>query len=347
MDILITGLQPWDIEIGSNCKNIAFELSKNHRVLYVNRPLDIASIVKHIKRPQTLTRIKSLFHRKYQLNEVKDNLWVLNPHVVLLSIGWMDRFQTLYNLFLKLNSIFYIRDYLTYQPYYHRKKLFEQKAFEFHDVVLANSQYLCSYSLKFNKDSFFVGQGFETEIFLNNLREFSHLSDMSGIPKPIIGYTGALLSDRLDIDILTELAECFTNYSFVLVGPEDSKFASSRLHSLANVYFLGSKPMGDIPSYIRKFDVCINPQLLNDLTIGNYPRKIDEYLICGKPVIARRTIAMDYFKDVVYLYDNLTEFMDNVEKALKINTKKDELRRINFAKRHTWEAITEKMVSYF
>jgi hypothetical protein len=40
MDIVITGQQAWDVEIGSNCKNIALEFSKQHRVLYVNSPLD-------------------------------------------------------------------------------------------------------------------------------------------------------------------------------------------------------------------------------------------------------------------------------------------------------------------
>ena len=39
-DIIITGLQAWDVEIGSNCKSIALEFSKNNRVLYVNSPLD-------------------------------------------------------------------------------------------------------------------------------------------------------------------------------------------------------------------------------------------------------------------------------------------------------------------
>ena len=45
-DIVVTGIQAWDIEIGSNCKNIAIEMSKKHRVLYVNPPLDIFTYLK-------------------------------------------------------------------------------------------------------------------------------------------------------------------------------------------------------------------------------------------------------------------------------------------------------------
>jgi hypothetical protein len=35
----------------------------------------------------------------------------------------------------------------------------------------------------------------------------------------------------------------------------------------------GSKDSQDLPNYVKGFDVAINPQLTNDLTIGNYPRK--------------------------------------------------------------------------
>ena len=39
-DIIVVGIQPWDISIGSNCKNIAEEYARHNRVLYVNSPLD-------------------------------------------------------------------------------------------------------------------------------------------------------------------------------------------------------------------------------------------------------------------------------------------------------------------
>ena len=43
-DIIVVGIQAWDIEIGSNCKNIAVEFAKHNRVLYVNPPLDRATL---------------------------------------------------------------------------------------------------------------------------------------------------------------------------------------------------------------------------------------------------------------------------------------------------------------
>jgi len=46
-DIIIVGQQPWDLELGSNCKDIALEFSKHNRVLYVNAPLDRITAIRY------------------------------------------------------------------------------------------------------------------------------------------------------------------------------------------------------------------------------------------------------------------------------------------------------------
>ncbi len=40
--------------------------------------------------------------------------------------------------------------------------------------------------------------------------------------------------------------------------------------------FSGSKNPLLLPEYIHAFDICLNPQVVSQVTIGNYPRKIDE-----------------------------------------------------------------------
>lgn len=44
-DIVLFSFQPWDEEIGSNFKDIALELSRDNRVLYINRALDRISAI--------------------------------------------------------------------------------------------------------------------------------------------------------------------------------------------------------------------------------------------------------------------------------------------------------------
>jgi teichuronic acid biosynthesis glycosyltransferase TuaH len=89
--------------------------------------------------------------------------------------------------------------------------------------------------------------------------------------------------------------------------------------------------------------VAINPQLVNETTIGNYPRKIDEYLAMGKPVVATKTPFMDYFKSFTYLSSDKKEFVRCIELALQENSPdKEEARKI-FAQEHTWEKNVKKM----
>ena len=95
--------------------------------------------------------------------------------------------------------------------------------------------------------------------------------------------------------------------------------------------------MEDLPSYLKAFTVAINPQALNPLTIGNYPRKIDEYLAMGKPTVATLTETMKVFKDYTYLAESNQDYVKLIELAITENSKEKEQKRIDFAKTHTWE----------
>ncbi len=204
------------------------------------------------------------------------------------------------------------------------------------DLVVANSTYLADLARKFNKHSYYVGQGCDVSLFDKKLMK-EVPADIKPIKKPVIGYIGALLALRLDLDVIIHIAQSRPDWSVVLVGPEDDEFKNSRLHSLENVYFLGSKKMEELPSYLYAFDVAINPQKLNEVTIGNYPRKIDEYLAMGKPTVQTKTKAMEVFEGYVYLAETKEEYVTLIDKALKENSPDKEAAREKLARSHTWE----------
>ena len=165
---------------------------------------------------------------------------------------------------------------------------------------------------------------------------------------------GWITSLRLDANLLYEVAASL-NYSFVLVGGEDDLFKKHPLHTLDNVYFLGEKPQTETVNYMAHFDVCINPQLINNITIGNYPRKVDEYLALGKPVVATRTETMRIFNDYVWNCTNKREYLYAINQALsEANDRDKQQKRIAFAHTHSWansvnklyKAIIEKKSSY-
>jgi glycosyltransferase involved in cell wall biosynthesis len=76
---------------------------------------------------------------------------------------------------------------------------------------------------------------------------------------------------------------------------------------------------------------------VNDVTIGNYPRKIDEYLAMGKPTVATQTTAMEVFDDYCYLANSGEEYLKLIESALLTDNRTEQMRRRNFAMTHTWE----------
>lgn len=234
-------------------------------------------------------------------------------------------------------SVYYTRDNMRATDYFRKHGAkFEDALMQKSDLVVANSVYLQQIAKKVNPHSYYVGQGCDLTLFNpNSVKEIP--SELNDIKRPVIGYIGALKSSRLDIKTITYIAKAKPDWSIVLVGPEDEQFKSSDLHNLKNVHFTGSKPMDKLPNYLLSFDVAFNPQALNPLTIGNYPRKIDEYLAMGKAVVATKTETMEVFKDYCYLASGNEEYVQLIEKALVEKNKEKTEARIKFAESHSWE----------
>lgn len=377
-DIIVHGLQSLDSEIGSNCINIAYELSKQNRVLYVNYPMDRLTLYRQKNNPLIIKRKEIIAGKKPDLVKINDNMWNLYPRTVLESISKINN-RSIFNFINKINNrryakqiqktinrigfknyilfndsdfyrgfyfkellnpdlcIYYTRDNMRATSFYRNKgAYYEDRLMAKSDLVVSNSVYLNDIALSNNNNSVYIGQGCDTSLFNKELIVGTP-NEFNGIKKPIIGYIGALKSSRLDISILKHIALNKPNWSIVLVGPEDDNFKKSELHNLHNVHFFGSKNEKDLPVYLEAFDVALNPQQLNELTIGNYPRKIDEYLAMGKPVVATRTRAMEVFKEHTYLASNKDEFIELISKALEEDSEEKSENRMKFARAHTWE----------
>ncbi|HEX2535353.1 MAG TPA: glycosyltransferase [Chitinophagaceae bacterium] len=384
-DIVVVGLQSWDIEIGSNCKNIALEFARHNRVLYVNRAVDRISALRRKNDPKTARRLQSLRGAVPDLQSIGPNLWTLDPRTVVESVNWMPagafqwfnrinnrriarairaacgrlgftdiilfidndffRAQYLPDYLQPETTIYYVRDYLVNQPYFKKHGAEAEAALmKKATFVVANSGYLADYGRKHNPNAFDIGQGCDLTAFRAD-ETYPVPEDMAALKgKPVIGYVGALVGYRLDIPLLEELARRRRDWNWVLVGPEDEAFRGSALHSLDNVHFLGRKPETTLAGYLAHFNVCMNPQQVNEITVGNYPRKVDEYLAMGKPVVATFTDFMKSFSGYVYLCRNAEEYIRAIETALaEAPGIPQRSERISFALSHTWEASVDSL----
>ncbi|MDP4210992.1 MAG: glycosyltransferase [Bacteroidota bacterium] len=376
-DIIMFGFQPWNTEIAFNFKDMAYELARYNRVLFIDRALDRKTALKN-RITQNLKAAEA--GKNNYIEQIQDNFWVLHPKSLLESSAWSPNYK-LFDFFNRVNNrriaaeikkaihslgfknsllindndfyrglylkgllpvreyIFYLRDFLTAQPFFERYgPRCEKEMIEKSDLVVANSAYLAAHAGQWNPNSVDIGQGCNPDDFITADQPVP--ADMKDIPGPILGYCGVVSSYRLDEDILIHLSESFPNYSIVLVGPSDSVFDKSRLRSLRNVFFLGRKMPGETIAYIQHFTICLNPQVLNPLTIGNYPRKIDEYLAAGKPVVATATEAMKMFGEYTFLCASKEDYVTSIVRILEdpewtSSTEKE--KRRNFALTHTWE----------
>ena len=102
-DIVVVGIQPWDIEIGSNCKNIAQELAKTNRVLYVNSPLDRITMLKQKSIEKIRKRIDIVKSGHPLLETISPNLWNLFPATIIESINWIKS-PRLFDWINKINN---------------------------------------------------------------------------------------------------------------------------------------------------------------------------------------------------------------------------------------------------
>jgi glycosyltransferase involved in cell wall biosynthesis len=379
-DIVLFSFQAWESEIGFNFKDMAYELARYNRVLFINRAADRNSVMRAAFRGRSPKKRHYGAEEKDSLQEVQHHLWLLNPRATLESINWSPSY-TLFGWINRVNNrrlaieikeaisrldlkdiifindndffrglyqqemvpiqkyIFYIRDYLTIQPFF--KKFgprLEREMIQKADLVVANSAYLAEYARLWNPNSFDIGQGCHLESFVKE--NLSMPQDMEAIPRPVIGYCGSVTAMRLDSAVLDQIARSLPGCSLVLVGPLDPFYEKSDLKKYKNVFMLGGKPPGTIQDYIAHFDICINPQAINQLTIGNYPRKIDEYLAAGKPVVATATEAMKMFSAHTYLCSSAEDYVVQIKKVLAdhqaFSTEEKERRR-GFALEHTWE----------
>ncbi len=319
------------------------KVSNNFWNLYPDTVLESISQLKFDWLFDILNRINN----KRQAKEINETIKTLGfKDIIIFNDTDMFRSLFLKELINAKTFVYYTRDNMVAVDFWKAQGIrIEAQIMAKADVVVANSTYLANLAGKFNSHSYYVGQGCDLSLFDKKLID-EVPSDIKNIKGPIIGYIGVLFNLRLDINILVYLAKQRPQWSIVLVGPEDEAFAASELHNLDNVHFLGSKKMEELPAYLNSFDVALNPQLLNEVTIGNYPRKIDEYLAMGKPTVATKTEGMSVFADYTYLAENKEGYLELVQKALDENTPELETKREKLARSHTWEANANEIFKY-
>jgi len=119
---------------------------------------------------------------------------------------------------------------------------------------------------------------------------------------------------------------------------------------LPNVALLGVKAHAEIPAYIRRFDVCLIPYVVDGFTDHISPAKLNEYLALGKPVVSTGLFEIRRFVkthgDVVAVADGAEDFAAHIEAGLKPPPPGAAERRRAVAEANSWQAKVEEMSAH-
>lgn len=176
--------------------------------------------------------------------------------------------------------------------------------------------------------------------------------DVAAISRPRIGYAG-VIKKQLDLALLERLAQARPQYSFVLVGPlgnvTGKEMYISRLQQMANVYFLGTKPVEALPAYIHHFDVCLMCYSVDDYTNCIFPLKLNEYLATGQPTVSSPIETVKSFSEVVTLAVTDAEWLAAIDAGLSGSARDpDKVRqRQARARAHDWDVLVDGIAGLF
>ena len=133
---------------------------------------------------------------------------------------------------------------------------------------------------------------------------------------PVAVYVGTLHDERIDVDLVLELATARPDLQVALVGPDSLGHESAaRLAAAPNVRRLGPQPYERVPGFLQHADVVLVPHLVNPFTESLDPIKAYECVAAGRPTVATPVAGFRDLGDPVVVRDR-TGFVEAVSAVL-------------------------------
>jgi glycosyltransferase involved in cell wall biosynthesis len=360
---------PWT-GLWRNRHQIMTRLAKNNTVIYVEPRVYLSEAIRKARRGQT--RIADV--RAPRLRRERDNLYlykdpVYAPYAGRLSGGritaairrtalrgalaslhatapilWLLRpwHADQIGLYGEKLVVYHVTDEYSDYPTITDKAQFrrdEEALLRRADLVIVTSPALLSAKAPCNPNTHLVRNAVDYEGFQRALAAQGEHPAFRGLPRPRIGYAGAL-NEKIDFALVEALARSRPDWQFALVGSLDlvgDDGAVRGLRLLDNVQWTGRVPVEEVPAAISSMDVCLLPYKINPWTANIDSLKLYEYLACGKPVVATDVPAAREFAGLVRIATGASAFAAAVEDALTEDASACAGARKAVAAANTWD----------
>ena len=165
------------------------------------------------------------------------------------------------------------------------------------DLVLCGGKSLYEARIGRHPEIHCVPSGVDVAHFARGADGLPDPVDQTGLPRPRLGFYG-VIDERMDLQLLAEIAAARPAWSFVMVGPV-VKITPADLPQAPNIHWLGRKDYAELPAYAGGWDIALMPFARNASTEFISPTKTPEYMASGLPVVSTS------IRDVVSGYGGL------------------------------------------
>ena len=369
-DIIWISTQDWD-DVWTRKQRFALYLSeKGYRILYVENQLHWAGFMLN----KELRKFKRVFKFTNSPKEIKKNIFVATPPLVFPG-QMMSKIINRINKFLLIYLINRLIKKLKIKNYYlwvyppdsidlidrlqYEKLIFDcvddwsrfsglvsrqtmekymNDLFRRADLVVVTHEELCRKANMCTDRVALIPNGVEANHFdLSKIEDGDIPEEMKRIVGPKIGFIGCV-AKWIDYDLLHYIAVNRPEWSIIMIGPVSNRIKIDKIRQQKNIYLLGRKAYNDLPKYIKAFDVCINPFVVDELSESIDPLKMYEYLATGKPIVSVKMPSVNRFKGLIDIAKDKKEFVKCIEKNIS-NSSQENLRakRIQIANEHSWQ----------
>lgn len=367
-DIVCVGFADWDTELWTNQHHLMSRLASENRVLFVEslglrRPQlagrDLSRILRRARRglsgPRAADGLHVLsplvlpFHRYGVVRAL--NGWLLGRLVGRAARrlglrrpilwGYVPQAEALVDVLDPSLVVYHCVDDIAAQEridtasFRAAEDRFAARA----DLVLASAAALAERLREVSENVLYAPNVADTDLFASALQDGPVDPALAALPSPRVVFTGAVVSIKLDFELIVALARARPQISFALVGPigpGDPLTDVTALRAEPNVHLLGARTYRQLPDVLRGADAGLIPYARNALTGSIFPMKVYEYLAAGLPVLATPLPALAGVPDVATAADAgaLAELID---RAIATDTPQLRAARSQRAAAHSWE----------
>jgi glycosyltransferase involved in cell wall biosynthesis len=215
---------------------------------------------------------------------------------------------------------------------------FHERAINGSDLILYSGRKLFDEATLGCNRSYLLEQGVDFAHW-SNTANLQIAPEVEQIPRPRLGYFGAVEPWLLDQELIKRAAKERPEWQWIFIG---NRSRGIEIENLPNTHFLPPVSYDHLPSYAAGFDVCVLPwETEQAFTSYGSAIKVREYLATGKPVVISPLPEYEHLKDVLRIARSRDDFLTCVDEALREHDEVARAKRQAAVANGTWDARAE------